>query len=118
MISWALQEISRLHETTLSLYGMEQHGVRAYLSFSKTPTLVGTGLLLLSGRWKLSTMVSVGTDSSNVGLPVPAVPEFFRLRWVVFAILPYPPFGGGDRRSFMDAFPPLLLRSLVCGLFV
>ena len=44
---------------------MEQHGVRAYLSFSKTPTFVGTGELVLlhvSGRWTLSTMVSIGLD--------------------------------------------------------
>ena len=60
----------------------------------------------------------IGSDSSLLVCRYQLYPRF-RMRWVAFAIIPYPPFGGGgDRRSFMDAFPPLLLRSLVCGLFV
>ena len=38
---------------------MEQHGVRAYLSFVGTGELV---LLHVSCRWTLSTMVSIGLD--------------------------------------------------------
>ena len=65
-----------LHETTPSLCGMEQHGVRAYLS------LVGTGVLVLLHVWPMDAVDDgvywVGSDSSTVGLSGPAGPEFFR----------------------------------------
>ena len=78
---------------------MEQHGVRAYLSF------VGTGELVLLHVWPMDAVDDgvywVGSDSSTVGLSGPAGPESGDV-----GCFCHPAFGGGDRRSFMDAFPP------------
>ena len=90
---------------------MEQHGVRAYLSF------VGTGELVLLHVWPMDTVDDgvywVGSDSSTVGLSGPAAPEFFRRSGLLL-----PSCLWRRRPSILhECFSSLLLRSLIASAF-